>query len=211
MTLLQVLKDSVASARFNTLSLADIDFGRTALGSISAAAIALANVPLSKLALPVARYPGREHHRAVVWSPRHGRRQVRQRPRYPSLNDAITLLSLGLMGVDLDQLPLDDIVLTGGDPAVLGSSPLGVNTLANTNLQASSLGRISLGRIDLAKTSLGRISLGRINLAGSALAQRFARSHRSVEDKPRANLARAHQPGEHEPRAHQSRAHQCGR
>jgi len=46
-TLLQVLKDPVASVRFNTLSLADIDFGRTALGSISAAAIALANVPLS--------------------------------------------------------------------------------------------------------------------------------------------------------------------
>ena len=174
-TLLEVLDNATANSRFESLTLVDLDLSRTALGQLPVSALLLSNVPLSHLPLP-GSYSGSTS--MAQWCGVLGQSPTKlacqadlgiNPAQAAASDDDITLVVLALMGVDLSALPLDDIVLTGLDPAVLAGSPLGDSQVGNTNLEAASLGRVSLGRVDLANSSLGRVSLGRVSLGRVSL------------------------------------------
>ncbi|MDQ1479528.1 MAG: large repetitive protein, partial [Actinomycetota bacterium] len=166
-TLLQVLQNATSRARFETLELSDLDLTHTALANLPVASVALAGIPLSHLALdpsrgatPLAQWC------SVLAAPAIGRNCLTDfgidlavpKPT----DDDITLVTLGLAGVNFDALPLGEVAVAG--TTVLDNSPLGVASIDDLDLDAAGIGRIGIGRIGIGRIGIGRIGIGRIGI-----------------------------------------------
>ena len=166
-TLLQVLQNATSRARFETLELSDLDLTHTALANLPFASVALAGIPLSHLALDPSRgATALAQWCSVLAAPAIGRNcltdfGINLANPQPS-DDDVTLVTLGLAGVNFDALPLDEVAVAGN--TVLGDSPLAVASIDDIDLNAAGIGRIGIGRIGIGRIGIGRIGIGSIGI-----------------------------------------------
>src|SRR5205085_5905184 len=174
-TMLQVLQDPTARARFESLDFADIDFSHSSLANLPFAAVALGGVPLSHLAFD----PSRGATPLAQWCSLLGSPSIAlscandfgidlANPA-PS-DDDVTLITLGLASANFDAPPLDQITVTGtidvgaGPVNVLTDSPLGVASINDLDLGAAGIGHIGIGHIGIGHIGIGHIGIGHIAL-----------------------------------------------
>ena len=186
-TMKDVILDSTALARFNSLQLSDLDLSKTSLTNLPLAAVALSGIPISQLSLDGNFDPA---HTFQNWCDTLSNLTTGvdcladlgvDPTTITSANvatvDDITLLTLAFAGVDFSVLPLAAITVTGdvNTPRnVLGTSPLGVASVGTANIPGFSpdvtLADIGVGHTGVGHTGVGHTGVGHTGVGHTDIA-----------------------------------------
>lgn len=169
LTLGDALADPTVEARFNALTIAQVDLAASPLAAIPLAAIALGAIPLAAIQLNGAASgtAALTEWCAALAGTGHPCSEFGIDPTDEASAEDVTLTALALAGVPLAAIPLAAIPLAAID---LTQAPLAAIPLAAIDISGTPLAAIPLAAIDLQATPLAAIPLAAIPLAAIPLA-----------------------------------------
>ncbi len=175
LTLGQVLANTTAAGRLNSVPVGSINLARSPLGSLTPAAIGLGSTPVASIPVPPVDGEPATDTTLQRWCKWLSGPPVNC--TVPTSLTTTTMVSAALQGAPVASIPVGSIpvgsIPVGSIPVgsiPLGSIPVGSITLPRVNIQYSPIGSIPVGSIPVASIPVGSIPIGSIPVASITLA-----------------------------------------
>ncbi len=167
LTLAQVLANTTAAGRLNSVPVGSINLQNSPLGSIPVGSIPLGSIPVGSIPIPAASGEPSTDTTLQRWCAWLNGPPINC-PRGGSLANT-SLMSLALQGAPVGSIPLGSIpvgsIPLGSIPLgsiPLGSIPVGSITVDRVSIRLSPVGSIPLGSIPVGSIPVGSIPVGSI-------------------------------------------------